>query len=188
MIKAIAFDLGCCLIWENDIEMSPQEEILEKEFGNINSDEEYFAWATKTLSLPEKEIKSILTDLWPRLYSLREEWIFEKILEKYPDMIFAVASNHISMMRESLNHLWIIEKCKVVLISWDCGYEKPEEWFYQLLVEKLWVSSDEILFIDDSEKNIEGAKKVWLHTIHYRVGNLLSECIFSYLDSMNKSI
>ena len=54
MIKAIAFDLGRCLIVENDIEMTPQEEILEKEFGNINSDEEYFAWATQTLSLSEK--------------------------------------------------------------------------------------------------------------------------------------
>lgn len=185
MIKAIAFDLGRCLIWENDIEMSPQEEILEKEFGNINSDEEYFAWATKTLSLSEKEIKSILKNLRPRLYSLREEWIFEKILERYPQMVFAVASNHISMMRESLKHLWILEICKVVLISWDCGYEKPEAWFYQLLIKQLWLSADEILFIDDTKENIEGAKKVWLKTIHYSSKNLLSEDIFSYLDSMN---
>lgn len=184
MINAIAFDLGRCLIWENDIEMSSQEEILEKEFGNINSDEEYFAWATKTLSLSEKEIKSILKNLWPRLYSLREEWIFEKILEKYPEMVFAVASNHISMMRESLKHLWILDICKVVLISWDCGYEKPETWFYQLLIEQLWLLADEILFIDDIKENIEGAKKVWLKTIHYSGKNLLSEDILSYLDSM----
>lgn len=185
MIKAIVFDLGCCLIWENDIEMTPEETILEKEFGNKNSDEEYFAWATQTLSLSEEEIKSILTDLWPRLYSLREEWIFEKILEKYPDMIFAVASNHISMMRESLNHLWITGKCKVVLISWDCGYEKPEKWFYQLLVDQLWLSANEVLFIDDKKENIEGAKKVWLQSIHYCGENLLSKDIFSYLDSIN---
>lgn len=185
MIKAIAFDLGGCLIWENDIELSPQEEILEKEFGNINSDKEYFVWATQTLFLSEREIKSILNNLWSRLYSLREEWIFEKILEKYPQMIFAVASNHISMMRESLKHLWILGICKVVLISWDCGYEKPEAWFYQLLIEQLWLSADEILFIDDTKENIEGAKKVWLKTIHYRGENLLSETIFSYLDSMN---
>ena len=185
MIKAIAFDLGRCLICENDIKMSPQEEILEKEFGNINSDEEYFAWATQTLSMSEKEIKSILKNLWPKLYSLREDWIFEKILKKYPQMVFAIASNHISMMRESLEHLWILEKCKVVLISWDCGYEKPNEWFYQLLVKKLWMPADEILFIDDSEKNIKGAKKVWLHTIHYQGKMPLSESIFSYLWSKN---
>jgi hypothetical protein len=53
--------------------MTPQEEILEKEFGNINSDEEYFIWATQTLSLSEKEIKSILVNLLPKLYYLKEE-------------------------------------------------------------------------------------------------------------------
>ena len=185
MIKAIAFDLGGCLICENDIEMSPQEEILEKEFGNKNSDEEYFAWATQTLSLPEIEIKSIIRNIRPRLYSLREEWIFKKILSKYPQMIFAVASNNISMMRESLKHLWILEICKVVLISWDCGYEKPEVWFYQILVDQLWLPANEILFIDDKKENIEGAKKIWLKTIHYHSENLLSESIFSYLDSIN---
>ena len=185
MIKAIAFDLWGCLIWENDIEMAPQEEILEKEFGNINSDEEYFAWATQALSLSEKDIKSILKNLWPKLYSLREDWIFEKILEKYPQMVFAIASNHISMVKESLQHLWILEYFKVVLISWDCRQEKPNKWFYQLLVVKLWMSADKILFVDDSEKNVEGAKKVWLHTIHYQGEDSLSESIFSYLDSEN---
>ena len=185
MIKAIAFDLGGCLIWENDIEMSPQEEILEKEFGNINSDEEYFAWATQTLSLSEKEIRSIIANLLPRLYSLKEKWIFEKILEKYPQMIFTVASNHISMVRESLKFLWILDVFKVVLISWDCGYEKPEAWFYQLLSEQLWLSADEILFIDDKKDNTEGAKKFWLKTLYYRRENSLSEDILSYLDSMD---
>jgi HAD superfamily hydrolase (TIGR01509 family) len=116
---------------------------------------------------------------------LREEWIFEKILEKYPQMIFAVASNHISMMRKSLGNLWILEICKVVLISWDCGFEKPEAWFYQLLSEQLWLPTNEILFIDDKEENIEGAKKVWLQTVHYNSENSLSESIFSYLDSIN---
>lgn len=185
MIKAIAFDLGGCLLKENDIEMSLQEEILEKEFGNINSDEEYFAWATQTLSLSKKEIKAILNNLWPKLYSLREEWIFEKILKKYPQVTFAIATNHISMVRESLKYLWILKICKVVLISWDCGYEKQEAWFYQLLIGLLWLSADEVLFIDDKKENIEGAKKVWLKTIYYRDENLLSESIFLYLDSMN---
>ena len=116
---------------------------------------------------------------------MREERIFEKILEKYPQMVFAVASNHISMVRESLKHLWILEICKVVLISWDCVHEKPEAWFYQFLSEQLWLPADEILFVDDTKENIEGAKKVWLKTIYYHRENPLSEDILSYLDSMN---
>ena len=184
MIKAIAFDLWGCLIRENDIKMTPQEEILEKEFGNLNSDEKYFSWATQTLSLSKWEITSILSNLLPKLYSLRENWIFEKILENYPHMIFAIASNHISLVKKSLKYLWIWEKCKIILISWDCGYEKPQEWFYQLLVWKLWFVANEILFVDDLEENIEGARKVWLKTLLYNRENHLSESILSYIKSI----
>ena len=184
MIKAIASDLGGCLLKENDIEMTSQEEILEREFGNINFDEEYFSWAKQTLSLSEWEIKSILKSLRPKLYSLREERIFEIILEKYPQMIFAIATNHISWIKESLEYLWVLEKCKVVLISWDCGWEKPNEPFYQALIEKLWLSTNEILFVDDGGENIKGAKEVWLKTIYYNRGDILSESILVYLNSI----
>ena len=37
-IKAIAFDLVGVLLKENDYLLSPQEQILEKQFGNINFD------------------------------------------------------------------------------------------------------------------------------------------------------
>ena len=185
MVKAIAFDLWGCLLKENDCSMTEQEEILEKQFWNLNNDKEYFAWATKTLSLSEEQIKAILSPIWKKLYSLKEPWIFEKILKKYPKINFAIATNHISGVRESLEYLWILKKCQTVLISWDCGYEKPEAWFYQLLSEQLWLSADEILFIDDKKDNTEGAEKFWLKTLYYRRENSLSEDILSYLDSMD---
>jgi hypothetical protein len=71
----------------------------------LNDDEEYFAWATKTLSLSEEQIKAILTPIWEKLYSLREQSIFEKILKKYPNIDFAIATNHISDVKNSLKHL-----------------------------------------------------------------------------------
>lgn len=181
MIKTIAFDLWGCLLKENDIKMTPQEEILERNFWNLNFDEKYFSWATKTLSLSEEEIKKILSPLRPKLYSLREEWIFEKIHEKYPYITFAIASNHISQVKESLKFLKILEKCKVVLISWDSGYEKPFKGFYELLVDMIWLPANETLFIDDIKENIQGAENVWLNTLHcYRWMNL-TESILNYL-------
>jgi hypothetical protein len=71
----------------------------------LNDDKEYFAWATKTLSLSEEQIKAILTPIWEKLYSLREQSIFEKILKKYPNIDFAIATNHISDVKNSLKHL-----------------------------------------------------------------------------------
>ena len=181
MIKSIAFDLWGCLLKENDCPMSKQEEILEKQFWNLNDDEEYFAWATKTLFLPEEQVKAILSSLWIKLYSLREQWIFEKILEKYPNIDFAIATNHISEVKNSLKHLWISEKCKTILISWDCGYEKPSKNFYKLLIQKIWHKAEEILFIDDQKVNIQNAEESWLKTIYYHKNTILSEAILSYL-------
>lgn len=181
MIKSIAFDLGGCLLRENDFVMTKEEEILEKEFGNINDDKEYFSWATKTLSLPEVEIKKILDDLWPKLYSLKEEKIFEILLQNFPYMTFAVASNHISDVKKSLEFLWISHKCNIILISWDCWFEKPSEEFYTLLIEKIGLPAEEILFIDDHEENTSWAEKVWLKTLLCHHGEILSESILSYL-------
>lgn len=123
MIKAIAFDLWGCLLKENDIKMSSCEELLEKQFGNINFDDEYFSWACQFFSLSEWEVRSILLNLFPKLYSLRDLLIFEKILKRHPKITFAIASNHISLVRESLYALWILDKFEVILISWDCWYE-----------------------------------------------------------------
>ena len=177
----IAFDLWGCLLKENDIKMTSQEKILEKEFWNLNSDQKYFSWASQTLSLSELDIKKILSPLFQKLYSLREEWIFRKISEKHPYMTFAIASNHISQVKESLNNLWILEKCNIVLISWDCGYEKPLKGFYELLLNKSWLSAKNILFVDDNKENIQWASDVWLKTLHYRYWTSLSESILNYL-------
>ena len=181
MIKLIAFDLGWCLLRENDVILNHQEEILEKEFWNINLDEEYFSWACKTLSLSELEIKSIIWKFLPSLYSLREECIFENISEKYPDISFGIATNHISLVKECLETLWILDRCKIVLISWECWYEKPFKEFYNLLVEKAWFKSDEVLFIDDSEININWAKQSGLRTLHYVRWTNLTESVLNYL-------
>ena len=47
----------------------------------------------------------MISSLMKRLYSLREDEIFEKILEQYPQMTFAIATNHISQVKESLQNL-----------------------------------------------------------------------------------
>ena len=188
MIKLIAFDLGWCLLRENDVIMNHQEEILEKEFWNINSDEEYFSWACNTLSLSELEIISIIWKFLPSLYSLREEWIFKNISEKYPDISFGIATNHISLVKEGLETLWILDRCKIVLISWACWFEKPSRDFYNLLVEKSWFKPDEILFIDDSEINIKWAKQSGLRTLHYVRWTNLTENVLNYLNIVNKGV
>ena len=182
MIKLIAFDLGWCLLTENDIELSYEEEILESKFWDINSDNDFYSWASKTLSLSENEIKNIISKFIVNLYSLRDKDIFEKILVKYPDISFAVAGNHISQVNECLNNLWVNDACDTIVISWECWEEKPTKEFFNVLIEKSWCSPKEILFVDDSLENIVWATRAWLNTLHYTRWTCLSDCILSYLE------
>ena len=188
MIKLIAFDLGWCLLTENDIQLSYEEEILESKFWDINSDNDFYSWASKTLSLSELDIRSVLWKFLPSLYSLREEWIFENISKKYPDISFGIATNHISLVKECLDTLCILDRCNIVLISWECWFEKPSRDFYNLLVEKSWFKSDEILFIDDSEININWAKQSGLRTLHYVRWTNLTESVLNYLNIVNRGV
>ena len=90
MIKAIAFDLGGVLIKEKKFPLSPTAEIMEKKFGNINNDEDYYKWAIKATELSRVKVEEIIKDIVDNFYELREPEIFDHL----PKLKFAIASNH----------------------------------------------------------------------------------------------
>ncbi|MDR2414259.1 MAG: HAD family phosphatase [Odoribacteraceae bacterium] len=47
------------------------------------------------------------------------------------------------------------------------GLVKPERAFYELILERYRLTPGETLFIDDLERNIEGARKLGIHTVHF---------------------
>ncbi len=55
----------------------------------------------------------------------------------------------------------------VVVLSCLEGMIKPDKEIYELTVKRLAITPQEALFIDDKKENVEGAKKVGLHAIHF---------------------
>ena len=45
------------------------------------------------------------------------------------------------------------------------GYIKPEKEIYEIILNRLGVQPEEVIFIDDKETNIEGGKKLGINTI-----------------------
>lgn len=176
-IKAIAFDLGWVLIRENDYPLSETAQILEKQFGNINTNDEYYNWAIKETNLSKEEIKNTIKDIVENIYELREPDIFEHL----PKVKLAIASNQLSHINEWIAKSGIKDKFDCILISADIGIEKPNKEFYERLILELKEKPEDILFIDDNAENIEGAKQVGLSVLHYdRSKNLINE-ILNYL-------
>jgi putative hydrolase of the HAD superfamily len=53
------------------------------------------------------------------------------------------------------------------VFSGEVGIAKPDARAYRLILRQLGVSSRQAIFIDDNRANVDGAKTVGLHTIHY---------------------
>lgn len=61
----------------------------------------------------------------------------------------------------------IFEHFPICLMSNEVGTRKPEPRSYQLLAEKLGVEPTEMVFIDDLEENVAGAKTLGIHAIKF---------------------
>lgn len=53
------------------------------------------------------------------------------------------------------------------IISSDIGFRKPSEDFFQYMIKVLGFEPNEILFIDDSDKNIEVAQGLGIQSVKY---------------------
>jgi 2-haloacid dehalogenase len=54
-----------------------------------------------------------------------------------------------------------------VIVSGDERLLKPEPEIYNLLLDRYGLKAEDCIFIDDSKANIEGARAVGMHAIHY---------------------
>jgi epoxide hydrolase-like predicted phosphatase len=56
----------------------------------------------------------------------------------------------------------------VVVFSCVEGTRKPEERIYRILLQRLHVKSDEVIFIDDNEQFVNGAAQVGINAVLFR--------------------
>jgi HAD superfamily hydrolase (TIGR01509 family) len=166
-IKAIAFDLGGVLIKEKIYPLSPQEQILEKQFGHINPDQKYYAWASEQLNLSRDRIEQMVRDIVFNIYELKNPSVIPSISSDYPFIKLAIASNHLSVIRTWLEKKGLLTFFHTVTISGSIGVKKPAPEFYEILVHNLGEKANDILYIDDHIENIEAAREYGLPTLHF---------------------
>lgn len=91
--------------------------------------------------------------------------MLEVLKERYP---LGLLSNftHPSAAWAILDALGITHSFEVVLISGEVGYRKPHASVFQLLVEKLGVAPEQLLYVgDDPEPDIDGACSAGLQPV-----------------------
>jgi len=178
MIKAIAFDLIRVLLRVKDVSFTPLEFKLSEAFDYKIDGELYWDWAVKQTGKNLLETKNICWQTINKIYAIKERGLFVKI----PKLKFAIASNHLSMIKDWLKNENWYDQFYCWAISEDVKCQKPDPRFYQILISKLREKPEETLFIDDKPENIKGAGEAGFRVLHYTGERLLSREISNYIN------
>ena len=78
-------------------------------------------------------------------------------------------SNAFSNLRQAISEVWkFADAFDEMIISAEVGLVKPDDRIYCLALERLGVSAEEAVFVDDFSSNIEGARLLNMRTIHFK--------------------
>jgi putative hydrolase of the HAD superfamily len=115
----------------------------------------------------------------PELHRFRE--IYFEALHPNPPMIELMrelkgAGYRMAMLTNNVREwepLWrsmlpVDEIFDTVVDSGFVGFRKPESRIYALTLERLGLSAERCLFVDDTQVNVEGAERAGIAAIHFR--------------------
>lgn len=182
MIKVIAFDLVGVLVKEKDIEMSPEENKLERMFGPNKNDADYLNEARKIIK-KDSIIVRTTEDIIDKLYEVKDKNLFKKLKEKYPNIKIIIATNHVSFIRNYIGETFGVEYLDDVVISAEIHKIKPDKEFYEYILKKHNLLANELLFLDDNIKNIESASDIGINVIKVNKNMNILESIISKIET-----
>ncbi len=79
----------------------------------------------------------------------------------------ALLSNDSPALADKLHTLHISDLFDPTVISALIGVMKPDPKAFQITLERMGRPASEVIFVDDMDANVEGARKLGIHAIHY---------------------
>jgi HAD superfamily hydrolase (TIGR01509 family) len=197
MIQAVIFDIGGVLIRTED--HAPRRRLEEQlgldpgeaeyiVFNSANglrtqrgefSEEENWQRVQRELKLSDAELALFRREFWAgdKLDGALIDYI-RRLHERYQTAIISNAMP--GLMTLVTGKYPIADAFNVIVGSGDVKVAKPDPTIYRLTLDQLGRRPDEAIFIDDSLPNIEGARGVGLHTVHYTRGIDLPAALAGY--------
>ncbi len=85
-----------------------------------------------------------------------------------PEHKIGIISNAWSQLPELLGRWEIRDAFDVIVGSGDVGVTKPAPRIYHLALEGLGVQPEDAIFVDDFIENVDGARAIGMHAIHFK--------------------
>ncbi len=184
MIKAVVFDVGGVLLRTEDraprteleqrLGLAPgtiEAEIINGERGHAaqrgeGTLAELWAWAGQRYGLSTNATAQMQRDYWggDRLHAALIDYV-RTLRPRYQTAIISNAFDDLTALLTETHA--IADAFDVIVGSAYEGMMKPDAEIYERTLSRLGRAPAEAVFIDDSMANIEGARTVGMHAIHY---------------------
>ena len=187
-IKAVIFDFGGVLVRTED--RAPRQELADRlgmtydqvnelifesesarqaTVGEITTLEHWETLRT-ALNLSTEEFSRVPKEFFGG--DVLDEALIDYVRALQPRYKTGLLSNAWDDLRGVVNNEWqIADAFDELIISAEVGVAKPDAGIYELTLERLNVAPSEAVFVDDFRRNIEGARAVGIHAIHFQDSN-----------------
>jgi len=160
----LAADLGITRAYLNDLFFSGTEGTRAQK-GEITS-EELMVYIRRKLKLAPSEHPDLETRFFAGDRVDYELVDFIRALKSTYKI--GIISNAWSQLTELLDHWGIRDAFDAMIGSGDVGFMKPDPRIYRLALEGLGVQPEEAVFVDDFLENVNGARALGMHAIHFK--------------------
>ncbi len=186
-IKVVIFDMGGVLVRTED---TAPRAALGLRFGKSYAELDGIVFANKSsgrASRGEISARDHMQHVMRTLNLPETDEAIDNFVDKFflGDKVDGEIIDYIDSLRPRyqtvlLSNAWdnlrkiFVEKWKIadafdeIFISAEMGIMKPNPKIYEMVLEKLDVPPEETVFIDDFIQNIEAARKLGMHGIHFQ--------------------
>lgn len=138
---------------------------------------ECFPYLPKRL---HETLRHTMTSWWAQMPAFSQMYDFVKELKSKGFGVF-LCSNTPDEIYRHFDDIPALKLMDGIIASCDYGIVKPDERLFRILLEKHSLKAEECYFIDDMQKNIDGAKKVGIkgHCYSHQNINILRDAMIS---------
>ena len=166
-------DLALSAKWERRLEL-PKGQLGEVLFANPVAEralvgkatqEEMWDHVGRRFRLSPAELAALKVDLWER--GAWDAALLEFARSLRPRFKTGTISDAVPGTRQAVSQHVNGDVFDVSVFSAEEGVQKPDAEIYTRALSRLGVAPQEAIFVDDRLENVEGARRVGMHALHY---------------------
>ena len=177
-IKAVVFDFGGVIeLYEGGKFVQSIAEYIGVPYADFRDEYFRYNYLANVENMPWEEMVLKVVSIFNK-DKAKEEGIKEIVREKsenrnlntelvsyFPKLKklglkTGIFSNSNSILRERLKEYGLLELADVLVISGEIGHQKHHKEAFQVLLEKLQLRPEEVIFIDDTPRSLEKADEI----------------------------